>query len=323
MHGVRIPAAGEAEDLVWVEMPDPAPGEGQIRVRIAAAGVNFIDVYQRSGVYPVTYPFTLGLEGAGVVDQVGPGVGRWKVGDRVAWFNAPASYAELVIVEADKAVLVPDGIDLDTAAAVMLQGVTAEYLVRDLFRLGPDHTCLIHAAAGGVGRLLVQLAVDAGAKVFATAGTTEKQEMARSLGAEGVAGYADFVEVIQEVAGPRPIDVVYDGVGRVTFPDDLRVMRRFGTIALFGQASGAVPPVDLQELNRNGSLFVTRPSIFHYAAARHDLERYSRELFEMIQAGRLNVLVGGRYGMDETGEAHRVLEARESVGKLILTPPEA
>jgi len=323
MRAVRLDAKGGPDDLRWTSVPEPVAGEGQIRVELAAAGVNFIDIYQRSGLYPVEFPFIPGLEGAGIVDQVGEGVSRWAVGDRVAWFSAPGSYAEFALVDSESAVAVPPDVDLEIAAAVMLQGITAAYLVSDAYPLSESDTCLVHAGAGGVGRLLIQMGVHAGARVFATAGTAEKQQSARELGAEVVSGYEDFVDVIQEAAGSRPVDVAYDGVGVVTFTRDLRVMRRFGTIVLFGQSSGPVAPLDLQELNRNGSLFVTRPTIFHYAAAREDLERYTAGLFEAIQKGWLDVFVGGRYGMDEAGEAHRALEARTTTGKLLLVPPAA
>ena len=313
MRAVRIDAEGGPDDLRWASVPEPATGEGQIRVKLAAAGVNFIDVYQRNGLYPVEFPFIPGLEGAGIVDEVGGGVTRWEVGDRVAWFSAPGSYAELAVV-------VPPEVDLEIAAAAMLQGITAAFLVRSTYPLGRDQTCLIHAGAGGVGRLLIQMAVHAGARVFATAGTPEKQQIARDLGADIACGYDEFVDVIEEAAGPRPVDVAYDGVGADTFANDLRVMRRFGMVVLFGQSSGRVPPLDLQDLNRNGSLFVTRPTIFHYAAAREDLERYARFVFDGIEEGWLDVFVGGRYPMDEAGEAHRALEARETTGKLLLVP---
>ncbi len=323
MRAVRLESTGGPDVLQWMEVPDPVPGEGQVRVRLAAAGVNFIDVYHRSGLYPVEFPFIPGLEGAGIVDQVGAGVTRWAIGDRVAWFSAPGSYAGLVVVDADKAVAVPPHVDLEIAAAAMLQGITAAYLVSDTYPLAAGNTCLVHAGAGGVGRLLIQMAIHAKARVFATAGTAEKQQIAEGLGAEIASGYEEFVDAIERVAGPRPVDVAYDGVGVATFANDLRVMRRFGTVVLFGQSSGPVPPVDLQDLNRNGSLFVTRPTIFHYAADRGDLERYANFVFDGIQAGWLDVFVGGRYPIDAAGEAHRALEARETTGKLLLIPPEA
>ena len=323
MRAVRIDVEGGPDDLRWASVPEPAAGEGQIRVRLAAAGVNFIDVYQRNGLYPVEFPFIPGLEGAGIVDQVGQGVIRWAVGDRVAWFSAPGSYAEMAVVDAEKAVAVPPEVDLEIAAAAMLQGITATFLTSSTFAVSEGQTCLVHAGAGGVGRLLIQIAVHAGARVFATAGTAEKQLIARDLGATIACGYGDFVEEIEKVAGSRPVDVTYDGVGADTFANDLRVMRPFGMVVLFGQSSGPVPPFDIQDLNRNGSLFVTRPSIFAYAATREDLERYAAAVFEAIQAGWLDVFVSGRYPMDEAGGAHRALEARETKGKLLLVPPRA
>jgi len=321
MRAVRLESTGGPEALSWVSVSDVQPGEGQVRVRLAAAGVNFIDIYHRMGLYPVEFPFLPGLEGAGVVDVVGEGVTRWSVGDRVAWFSAAGSYAEYVLVDADKAVSVPQDVDLETAAAAMLQGVTAAYLVWDTYPVSAGDTCLVHAGAGGVGRLLIQMAVHLGARVFATAGTAEKQQIAQNLGAELVCGYEEFVDEIEAVAGPRPVDVAYDGVGVVTFANDLRVMRRFGMVVLFGQSSGPVPPVDLQDLNKNGSLFVTRPNIFDYTAVRGDVERYASWVFEGIESGWLDVVVGARYGLDEAGEAQRALGARETTGKVLLVPP--
>lgn len=323
MHAVRITSPGGPERLVWTEVPNPTPEKGQVKVRVEAAGVNFVDVYQRNGLYPVDLPFTLGLEGAGVIDAVGEGVEHWRIGDRVAWFSAPGSYADEVIMDADDPVVVPKDVDLVTAAAVMLQGLTAHCLVRDVYPLEHGETCLVHAGAGGVGRLLIQMAVHAGARVFATAGTPEKRQMARDLGADLACEYEAFVEEIERSAGQRPIDVAYDGVGRTTFANDLLLMRRFGMVVLFGQSSGPVPPFDLQDLNRNGSLFVTRPTVFHYAATREDLERRARDVFGAIEDGWLDVLVGRTWSMPDAAEAHRALEARDTIGKVLLIPPRA
>lgn len=323
MHAVRISEHGGPEVLEWGDAPEPVPGEGQVRVTVAAAGINYIDTYHRRGLYQVDLPFTLGLEGAGFVDALGPGVKRWEVGDRVAWSSAPGSYAEQALVLEDRAVAVPDGVDLETAAAAMLQGMTAQYLVRDTYPLQSGETCLVHAGAGGVGRLLIQMAVHNGARVFATAGTKDKQRIAMSVGAETACGYGGFVEAIEEVAGPRPLDVVYDGVGRDTFLRDLALLRPRGMVVLFGQSSGPVEPVDLQVLNSNGSLYVTRPSLFHYIATREDLERRASEVFHGIRDGWLDVTIGERFAMSEAASAHRALEGRRTTGKVLLIPDQA
>jgi NADPH2:quinone reductase len=321
MHAVRINEYGGPDALRWESVPDPVPGEGQVRVRVAAAGVNYIDSYHRRGAYPVDLPFVPGLEGAGVVDAIGDRVDCLRVGDRVAWVSAPGSYAELVLVEADQVVVVPQPIDLETAGGVLLQGMTAHYLVHDTFPLRHGDTCLVHAGAGGVGHLLIQMAVHTGARVFATAGTPEKRKVVSRLGADFTCGYEDFVGEIEREAGARPLDVIFDGVGRDTYVRGLRLIRSRGMAVLFGQSSGPVPPFDLQELNRNGSLFTTRPSIFHHVATSEDLHRRAADVFSAIDKGWLRVAIGTRYEMPDASAAHAALENRRTIGKVILVPP--
>ncbi|MEX0836031.1 MAG: quinone oxidoreductase, partial [Nitriliruptor sp.] len=265
MRAVRVAEPGGPEAMNLEEIPDPTPGPGQVLVRVAAAGVNFIDTYQRSGAYPMDTPFGLGLEGAGEVVAVGEGVDEATVGRTVAWADALGSYAELVVAPADKVVPVPDGVDPDVAAALMLQGMTAHYLSHSTYALGRDDTALVYAAAGGVGRLLVQLAVRRDARVIGLMSTDEKEAEARRLGAAEVIRYRDEGVVISDEArrltGGRGVQVVYDSVGADTFEQSLRSLAPRGTLVLFGQSSGKVPPIDLQTLNQHGSLYVTRPSL--------------------------------------------------------------
>jgi NADPH2:quinone reductase len=323
MKAIRVARHGGPEVLELVELPDPTPGEGELVVRLAAAGLNFIDVYNRMGLYPTEAPFVPGQEGAGTVVEVGPGVEGWSPGDRVAWTSVLGSYAELVRVPARMAVRVPDGVDLETAAAVMLQGMTAHYLVTDTFPLGPGHRCLIHAAAGGVGLLLVQLAKRRGAEVVATAGGPEKVELAREAGADHVIDYRseDFAEASRRLTGSdKPFDVVYDGVGKAVFMASLDLIRMRGMMVQFGNASGPVDPIAPLELGRRGSLFLTRPSLQHYIATREELERRASDLFSWIEAGELAVRIGHRLPLAEAATAHRMLEARETTGKVLLLP---
>lgn len=322
MRAVQIVEHGGPETLHVADVPIPDPGPGRMRVKVGAAGLNYIDTYHRRGLYPVELPFTLGLEGAGIVDDVGPDVAGFQIGDRVAWTSAPGSYAEYTLVAAEQAVHVPDDVPIDVAAAAMLQGLTAHYLVNDTFPLQADQRCLIHAGAGGVGRLLIQMAKRHGAFVYATAGGAEKVAVAEAAGADVGIDYKaeDFVEAITAHGGDRPLHVVYDGVGRDTFLRDLEVLRRRGMAVLFGQSSGPVEPFDLQLLNKHGSLYVTRPSLFHYVATRQELEHRARELFAAIADGWLDVLIGARFPLAEAAEAHRALEGRKTIGKVLLIP---
>lgn len=311
---------GDPEVLVAGEVPDPTPGEGELLVDVDHAGVNFIDTYQRVGRYPVPTPFISGVEGSGVVAELGEGVTEFSAGDRVAWSGAQGSYAERITLAADGAVIVPETVSLDEAAAVMLQGMTAHYLVHDTFPLASGDRTLIHAAAGGAGRLLVQLAKQIGAEVFATVGSDEKVEVATNAGADHVINYTttSFREAIEDIAGRRPFDVVYDGVGATTFEDSLALIRRRGLMASFGSASGVVPPVDPLRLTREGSLFLTRPSLGDYVATRDELVRRAAAVLGAVAAGDLNVLIDRRYPLAEAADAHRALESRQTVGKLLI-----
>jgi NADPH2:quinone reductase len=322
MHAMQIAELGGPEVLEWVSIPRPEPGAGELLVHIEAAGVNFIDIYQRKGLYPRDLPFTLGLEGAGTVVEVGAGREGFEVGQRVAWATAPGSYAEYALVPADVAVHVPDAVALDVAAAVMLQGMTAHFLAMDTYPLDAGEKCLIHAGAGGVGLLLIQVAKLLGAEVFATVSTDEKGLLASEAGADHVINYTegDFGDAVEAIVGPKALDVVYDGVGADTFDRGLELLRPRGLMALFGQSSGVVKPLDLGKLARLGSLYVTRPSLFVYIAQRADLERSAADVFEWIASGQLNVRVGARFPLSGAADAHRALEARETTGKVLLEP---
>ena len=304
------------------ELPDPTPGPGQLLVKLEAAGVNFIDVYQRTGLYSVPMPYTLGLEGAGRIEAVGPGVEGVAVGARVAWSTNPGSYATYALVAAEKAVPVPAGIAGEAAAAAMLQGMTAHYLARATYPLKAGDACIVHAAAGGVGLLLIQVAKLAGARVLGTVSTPEKAQLAREAGADQVVLYArdDFVAAAKQWTGGSGVQVVYDSVGKDTFERSLDCLARRGMLVLYGQSSGPVGPFDLQVLNAKGSLFVTRPTLFHYTASREELLARAGEVFDWIAAGRLKLRIGARFPLDQAAEAHRQLEARLTTGKVLLIP---
>jgi NADPH2:quinone reductase len=303
-------------------VPSPLPGPGEIVVRLAAAGLNYLDTYHRSGLYPLELPFIPGLEGAGTIEMLGATVEDWRIGDRVAWTDAGGSYAERVAVPAERAIRVPDAVGLETAAALMLQGITAHYLATDTFTLAPGHRCLIHAGAGGVGQLLIQIAKLLGAEVVATAGGDEKVAQAADAGADHVVDYTkvDFAEAVEAIVGPRAIDVVYDGVGAATFDDGLRLLRRRGLMVSFGNASGPVPPVAPLQLTQQGSLFLTRPAMQDYISTRVELESRVSDLFEWMLEDRLRVRVGARFALAEAAEAHRAIESRATTGKVLLVP---
>ncbi|MBE1586422.1 quinone oxidoreductase family protein [Nonomuraea angiospora] len=315
MHAIIVSAPGGPEVLEYVERPDPVPGEGEIVVDVAASGVNFIDIYHRSGAYPLDLPTPIGSEGAGTVSAVGPGVQGIAVGDTVAWANVLGSYAEKAVVPADRAVPVPDGVPADVAAAAMLQGMTAHYLTHSTHEVREGDEVLVHAGAGGMGQLLVQLAKLRGAKVHATVSTSEKEKLARQAGADDVLRYDDFAEALR-----NKIDVVYDGVGKTTFEGGLEALRPRGLMALYGAASGPVPPIDPQILNRNGSLFLTRPTLVHYIAEREELLRRASDLFGWIKSGQLTINISHRYPLAEARQAHEDLAARRTTGKLLLIP---
>ena len=320
MRAIVVSQLGGPEVMVKEEQPDPQPGPGQLLVRVAAAGVNFIDIYRRSGVYKTPVPHVPGGEGAGVVTAVGEGVNEFAPGDHVAWAEGPGSYAEQVAVPAEAAVPVPAGIDLKVAAAVMLQGLTAHYLCHSTFPVTEGAVTVVHAAAGGVGLLLTQMIKHLGGTVIGTTSSTPKAILAQGAGADYVTTYEEFPRVVREVTGGRGADVVFDGVGKATFDASLSVLRPRGMMVLFGGSSGQVPPFDLQRLNSGGSLYVTRPTLAHYIADRAELEWRARDLFGAIAKGELNVRVGAEYPLADAPRAHEDLASRRTTGKLLLIP---
>lgn len=322
MHAVRIQRTGGPDVLEYADVQPPTPGAGQLLVDVAASGVNYIDTYHRSGMYPVELPFTLGLEGAGRVADVGPDVTGFAVGDRVAWAGATGSYAEQVAVPAAEALPIPDGVDDHTAAALLLQGLTAHYLSHSTYPVRPGDTVLVHAAAGGVGLLLTQLVKARGGTVIGTVSTAAKEELARAAGADEVIRYTevDFVEEVRRITGGAGLPVVYDSVGKDTFDGSLSLLRPRGTMVLYGASSGAVPPFDLQRLNTGGSLFVTRPTSRDYLATREELTGRAADLFDAVRSGALSVRIGGTYPLADARTAHEDLQARRTTGKLLLLP---
>lgn len=322
MRAARISEPGGPEVLEVVETTAGEPGEGELLVTVHAAGVNFVDTYQRSGAYPVPLPATLGMEGAGEIAAVGPGIAHRGVGDRVAWTDAMGSYAEHVVVRAERTVPVPADLGLDRAAALMLQGITAHYLTSSTRHLGSDDTVLVYAPAGGVGQLLVQLATWRGARVLAATSTEAKAARARELGADEVILYqdADVPQAVAELTDGEGVDVVYDSVGAATFDASLRCCRPRGLLVLYGQSSGPVPPVDPQVLNRAGSLFLTRPSLAHYAADPDELHWRATTVLELAARDRLDVAVHDRYPLEDAARAHADLESGTTAGKLLLVP---
>jgi len=320
MKAILIRQTGGPEVMAVAEVPVPEPRPGEALVRVRASGVNFIDVYNREGRYKTALPFIPGQEGAGVVERVGAGVTDIAPGDAVAWCMVLGSYAEYAVVPAEKLVKVPRGVNLRLAAAVMLQGMTAHYLAHSTYALKAGDTALVHAAAGGVGLLLTQMASQAGAHVIGTVSTEEKEKLAREAGAAHVIRYteADFEAETRRLTGGRGVDVVYDSVGRTTFEKSLRCLRPRGMLALFGGSSGAVPPFDLIELATLGSLFLTRASLRDYTATREELTWRAGEVLSAVQAGRLKVRMEYSYPLAEAAQAHRDLEARKTTGKLLL-----
>lgn len=320
MKAILIRETGGPEVMSVSEVPVPEPGPGEALVRVYASGVNYIDIYYREGRYKTDLPFVDGQEGAGLVERVGAGVTEVKPGDAVAWCMALGSYAEYAVVPAERLVKVPDGMDLKVAAAVMLQGMTAHYLARSAYPLKAGDTALIHAAAGGTGLLLTQMAAQAGVRVIATVSTAEKEKLARSAEAQDVIRYteADFETEVKRLTGGHGVDVVYDSVGRTTFEKSLRCLRPRGTLVLFGGASGAVPPFDLIELSRLGSLFITRPTLKDYTASREELVWRAHEVLSAVQSGHLKVRMEHNYPLSDAAQAHRDLEARKTTGKLLL-----
>ena len=320
MQAIVIAATGGPEVMEWSEVADPTAGPGQVLIDIAYGGVNYIDTYHRTGLYPMDLPFTPGLEGAGTVVAVGDGVDASLVGRTVAWTGQIGSYARRVVAPANRIVPLPEGVSAQLGAAVMLQGLTAHYLATDTYALQPGDRCLIHAAAGGVGRLLVQIAKMAGAEVFGTVGSDQKMEIAQSAGADHVINYqtSSFKDVIEGIAGPHPLAVVYDGVGAATFDDGLDLLAPRGVMATFGNASGPVPPVSPLRLSTGGSLYLTRPTLFAYIAEDEVLAARSADLFRWIGSGELDVRIGAVYPLEQAAEAHRALEGRGIAGKILL-----
>ena len=323
MRAVQVEQTGGPEVMQVVEVDDPVPGEGDLLVNVAAAGVNYIDTYHRSGLYPQQTPFGLGLEGAGTIRALGPGTTGFAVGDRVAWSSTQGSYAELVVVPAGRAVHVPDDVSDEQAVGALLQGMTAHFLVTSTYPVARGDAVLVHAAAGGVGLLLTQLATERGAQVIGTVSTAEKAALAKDAGAAEVIRYTEVADLAAEVralTNGQGVSVVYDGVGRTTFDASLASLRPRGMLVLFGAASGPVPPVDPQRLNAGGSLYLTRPTLFHYIASRKELEYHSGEVFAAVADGTLDIRIGHRYPLEQARQAHEDLQARRTTGKLLLLP---
>lgn len=322
MKAIRVRENGGPEVLRVETIDDPVPGPGEVLVRVEAAGLNFIEVYQRKGLYPIALPYTPGEEGAGTVAAVGSGVTDFRVGDRVVSYNLKGSYAELALADADRLIAVPDDVSTRDAAAVLLQGMTAHYLVTSVHALQPGETCLVHAAAGGVGLLLCQMAKRRNAIVIGTVSTEEKAALARQAGADEVILYTkqDFVAEVARITGGALVRVVYDSVGLTTFEKSLQCLAPRGMMAIFGQSSGMVPPFDPLLLLRRGSLFLTRPTLAHYAAKRDELVWRAGDVLGWVRDGSLAVRVDRAVPLADAAEAHRALEARQTSGKVLLVP---
>ena len=322
MKAIQVKQVGGPEMLEFVDLPVPQPKPDEVMIKVAAVGVNFIDVYFREGRYKAPLPFIAGQEGAGTVSAVGASVKGIRLGDKVAWTGLLGSYPEYAVVPADRVVPVPAGLSDQQAAAVMLQGMTAHYLSHDTYPLKRGETALVHAAAGGVGLLLVQMAHQIGARVIATVSTEEKAALARNAGADHVILYtqADFESETRRLTANQGVDVVYDSVGKTTFEKGLNILRPRGMMVLYGGSSGAVPPFDLIQLTQKGSLYVTRPSLGNYIASREELVARSSAVFGMITAGKLKLRIEHTYPLADAQRAHRDLEGRKTTGKLLLIP---
>ncbi len=322
IDAILVRATGGPEVLTLDKVDAPAPAANKLVVAVGAAGVNYIDTYHRTGLYPKDLPFVPGNEGAGTVVAVGADVTGFAEGDHVAWADVAGSYAQRVAVPAVAAFKVPDGVDDETAAAAMLQGLTAHYLVTSTYAVKPGDTVLVHAAAGGVGLLLTQLAKSRGGKVIGTVSTPEKEALARAAGADEVIRYTetDFADAVADLTGGVGVAAVYDGVGKTTFDKSIACLARRGVLALFGAASGPVPPVDPQRLNAAGSVFLTRPTLAHHIATPDEFQWRCDELFSAISGGRISLRIGGRYPLADASRAHQDLEGRRTTGKLLLIP---
>ncbi|WP_214415218.1 quinone oxidoreductase family protein [Sphaerisporangium fuscum] len=320
MHAIVVTTPGGSSALEYTEVPDPVPGPDDVLVDVQAIGVNFIDVYHREGRYPLPTPFVPGSEGAGTVAAVGANVTDVAVGDRVGWQGVLGGYAQKAVVPAAKVIPLPDEVSPELAAAVLLQGLTAHYLSHSTYAVNTGDDTLVHAAAGGVGLLLTQMVKLRGGRVIGTVSTEEKEKLARDAGADDVIRYEGFAGAVRELTDGRGVHVVYDGVGKATFDDSLASLRVRGMMALYGAASGAVPPVDPQRLNQGGSLFLTRPTLAHYTVTREELLARAGEVLGWVGSGALKVHISGRYPLAEAKRAHDDLEGRRTTGKLLLIP---
>jgi NADPH:quinone reductase len=323
VRAVLVTSSGAADVLQVTEVDRPSPGAGQVLVRVAVAGVNYMDVYQRSGAVSLPTPFVAGVEGVGTVVEVGDGVDDLPIGQRVGWLRGgQGSYAEYVLVDAAMAVPVPDAVPDEAAAAVLMQGVTAHYLATDTYRVQPGDTVLVHAAAGGVGQLLTQVVRLRGGRVIGTVSTEQKAEIARAAGAEEVLRYEEVPGRVKQLTGGEGVAAVYDGVGGATFDASLASLRARGVLVVYGTSSGPTPPLEIPRLNSGGSLYVTRPTVVHYTATREELRARTDELFGWVASGQLRISIGGRFLLADVTRAHQDLESRRTTGKLLLFPAE-
>ena len=322
MKAIKITNFGDSSVLKYTDVDTPKPSNNEIIIKQEAIGVNFIDIYQRSGVYQVDLPFIPGEEGAGIVTQIGKNVSRFKVGDKVAYSMNSGSYAEYAVVSEEIAVSIPDKIDFPIAASVLLQGMTAHYLVYSTFKLKPEDSCLIHAGAGGVGLLLIQMAKNIGARIIATVSNEEKKQLAINAVADEVIIYTkqNFTEEVKKITSNKGVSVVYDSVGKTTFEDSLDCLKPRGYMVLYGQSSGAVPPVDPQILNRKGSLFLTRPTMTNYILNNDELKWRSNDIFQWMSEGKLNIRIGLSLPLQQAAQAQDALGSRKTTGKVILIP---
>ena len=322
VRAIVVPALGGPENLMLDDLAEPVAGPGELLVDVTAAGVNYVDIYHRRGLYDATLPFIPGREGAGTVSAVGEGVEGFRIGDTVGWADVRGSYAERLVIPARRAVPIPDDLDSKTVAAVLLQGLTAHYLATDTFPLRQGSKCLIHAGAGGVGLLLTQIAKMLGAEVFTTVGSAEKAELSREAGSNHVIVYTqtDFKDRVEEMAGLKSLDVVYDGVGSDTFMSGLDLLRPRGMMVTFGNASGPPPEIAPLLLSQKGSLFLTRPTMEHYLQTRDELLSRCSDLFSWVQSGEVEVRIGHEYPLADAADAHRALEGRQTTGKVLLLP---
>jgi NADPH:quinone reductase len=323
VRAVLVTSSGAADVLQVTEVDRPSPDAGQVLVRVAVAGVNYMDVYQRSGAVSLPTPFVAGVEGVGTVVEVGDGVDDLPIGQRVGWLRGgQGSYAEYVLVDAAMAVPVPDAVPDEAAAAVLMQGVTAHYLATDTYRVQPGDTVLVHAAAGGVGQLLTQVVRLRGGRVIGTVSTEQKAEVARAAGAEEVLRYEEVPGRVKQLTGGEGVAAVYDGVGGATFDASLASLRARGVLVVYGTSSGPTPPLEIPRLNSGGSLYVTRPTVVHYTATREELRARTDELFGWVASGQLRVSIGGRFLLADVTRAHQDLESRRTTGKLLLFPAQ-